>query len=182
VPRRILLDIDDDTKDRVHGGQQLSLFHAHYDSRGFLPIHYYEATTGKPVAMILRPGKTPDGTEVAMVLRQVAGLAEQAAMATSATPPVAGRRSNARSSPVSKPRPKAPVHASSVTNLSGMERRPVQHHPARPDQGRPAVRLSLQGKLGPACRPNRQAAAPTSGAACPSNQSLPTPKPHTSRL
>src|SRR4051812_48162972 len=29
------------------------------------------ATTGKPVAVILRPGKTPDGTEVALVLRHV---------------------------------------------------------------------------------------------------------------
>ena len=34
----ILLDIDD-TEDRVHGGQQLGLFNAHYDSRCFLPIH-----------------------------------------------------------------------------------------------------------------------------------------------
>ena len=70
VPRRIVLDIDD-TEDRVHGGQQLALFHAHYDSRCFLPIHIYEATTGKPVAVILRPGKTPDGAEVALVLRHV---------------------------------------------------------------------------------------------------------------
>jgi hypothetical protein len=69
-PRRIVLDIDD-TEDRVHGGQQLSLFHAHYDSRCFLPIHIYETTSGKPVAMILRPGKTPDGVEVALVLRHV---------------------------------------------------------------------------------------------------------------
>src|ERR1051325_2667591 len=72
VPRRILLDIDD-TEDRVHGGQQLSLWNAHYDSRCFLPIHIYEATTGKPVAVILRPGKTPDGAEVALVLRHVIG-------------------------------------------------------------------------------------------------------------
>src|SRR5215218_6500801 len=70
VPRRIVLDIDD-TEDRVHGGQQLALFHAHYDSRCFLPIHIYEAITGKPVAVILRPGKTPDGAEVALVLRHV---------------------------------------------------------------------------------------------------------------
>src|SRR5271169_3454576 len=70
VPRRILLDIDD-TEDRVHGGQQLSLWNAYYDSRCFLPIHIYEATTGKPVAIILRPGKTPDGAEVALVLRHV---------------------------------------------------------------------------------------------------------------
>jgi hypothetical protein len=70
VPRRIVLDIDD-TEDRVHGQQQLSLFHAHYDSRCFLPIHVYEAGTGKPVAVILRPGKTPDGAEVALVLRHL---------------------------------------------------------------------------------------------------------------
>src|SRR6202051_2560921 len=54
VPRRILLDIDD-TEDRVHGGQQLALFNAYYDSRCFQPIHIYEATTAKPVAIILRP-------------------------------------------------------------------------------------------------------------------------------
>jgi hypothetical protein len=70
VPRRIVLDIDD-TEDRVHGAQQLSLFHAHYDSRCFLPIHIYEAITGKPVAIILRPGKTPVGAEVALVLRHI---------------------------------------------------------------------------------------------------------------
>jgi len=70
VPRRIVLDIDD-TEDRVHGGQQLALFNAHYDSRCFLPIHLYEAISGKPVAVILRPGKTPDGSEVALVLRHV---------------------------------------------------------------------------------------------------------------
>ena len=70
VPRRIVLDIDD-TEDRVHGGQQLSLFHAHYDGRCFLPMHVYEATSGKPVAVILRPGKTPGGAEVALVLRHV---------------------------------------------------------------------------------------------------------------
>jgi hypothetical protein len=72
VPRRILLDIDD-TEDRVHGGQQLALFNAYYDSRCFQPIHLYEATTGKPVAIILRPGKTPDGAEVTLVLRHVIG-------------------------------------------------------------------------------------------------------------
>jgi hypothetical protein len=70
VPERIVLDIDD-TCDPAHGGQQLALFHAYYDERCFLPIHIYEATTGKPVAVILRPGKTPDGPEVALVLRHV---------------------------------------------------------------------------------------------------------------
>ena len=72
VPRRIVLDIDD-TQDRVHGGQQLALFNAYYDSRCFQPIHIYEAVTAKPVAIILRPGKTPDGAEVTLVLRHVIG-------------------------------------------------------------------------------------------------------------
>jgi hypothetical protein len=70
VPRRIVLDIDD-TCDTVHGQQQLALFHAHYGERCFLPVHVYEAISGKPVAVILRPGKTPDGAEVALVLRHV---------------------------------------------------------------------------------------------------------------
>jgi Transposase DDE domain group 1 len=70
VPRRIVLDIDD-TCDPAHGNQELALFHAHYGERCFLPIHVYEAVTGKPVAVILRPGKTPDGAEVMLVLRHV---------------------------------------------------------------------------------------------------------------
>jgi hypothetical protein len=70
VPQRIVLDIDD-TWDAVHGGQQLALFNAHHDGYGFLPIHIYEATSGKLVAAILRPGKTPSGQEVRSVLKLV---------------------------------------------------------------------------------------------------------------
>jgi hypothetical protein len=55
----------------VHGTQQLSLFNAHYDERCFLPIHIYEGTSGKPVAMILREGKTPSGKEVRTILKHV---------------------------------------------------------------------------------------------------------------
>lgn len=72
APRSITLDIDD-TCDRVHGHQQLSLFNAHYDERCFLPIHIYEGTSGKPVAVILREGKTPSGAEVRTVLGRVIG-------------------------------------------------------------------------------------------------------------
>ena len=70
VPKRITLDIDD-TTDRVHGGQQLSLFNGHADSYCFQPIHIYEAGSGKPVAFLLRPGKRPSGAEAAKVLRHV---------------------------------------------------------------------------------------------------------------
>src|SRR5882672_7675835 len=70
APSSITLDIDD-TFDAVHGHQQLSLFNAHYDERCFLPIHIYEAASGKPVAMILRAGKTPSGEEGRTVLKHV---------------------------------------------------------------------------------------------------------------
>jgi hypothetical protein len=72
APDAITLDIDD-TCDTVHGHQQLSLFNAHYDERCFLPIHIYEGATGKPVAIILRGGKTPSGVEVRTVLKRVIG-------------------------------------------------------------------------------------------------------------
>lgn len=69
-PASLTLDIDD-TLDVVHGHQQLSLFNAHHDERCFLPIHIYDATTGRPVAMILRPGKTPSGKEIRGHLRRL---------------------------------------------------------------------------------------------------------------
>jgi Transposase DDE domain group 1 len=62
-PESVTLDIDD-TLDVVHGRQQLSLFNAHDDERCFLPIHIYDTATGRPVAVILRPGKTPAGKEI----------------------------------------------------------------------------------------------------------------------
>ena len=72
VPARIILDIDD-TEDAVHGGQQLTLFNAHYDGYCFQPIHIFEAATGKPVLSLLRPGKRPSGEEAARILEHVIG-------------------------------------------------------------------------------------------------------------
>ena len=69
-PATVVLDIDD-TVDVVHGRQQLSLFHAHHDERCFLPIHVYDTATARPVAVILRPGKTPSGKEVRGHLRRL---------------------------------------------------------------------------------------------------------------
>lgn len=69
-PDAVVLDIDD-TVDVVHGHQQLSLFNAHYDERCFLPIHVYDTATSRPVAMILRPGKTPSGIEVRGHIRRL---------------------------------------------------------------------------------------------------------------
>jgi Transposase DDE domain group 1 len=69
-PAAVTLDIDD-TVDVVHGHQQLALFNAHYDERCFLPIHVYDTATSRPVAMLLRPGKTPSGKEVRGHLRRL---------------------------------------------------------------------------------------------------------------
>ena len=69
-PHAVTLDIDD-TVDVVHGHQQLALFNAHYDERCFLPIHVYDTATARPVAVLLRPGKTPLGSEVRGHLRRL---------------------------------------------------------------------------------------------------------------
>jgi hypothetical protein len=69
-PQAGTLDIDD-TVDVVHGHQQLSLFNAHYDERCFLPIHVYDTATSRPVAVLLRPGKTPSGGEIRGHLRRL---------------------------------------------------------------------------------------------------------------
>jgi len=69
-PEAVTLDIDDSC-DVVHGCQQLSLFNAYYDERCFLPIHIYDTERSRPVAVILRPGKTPSGVEIRGHLRRL---------------------------------------------------------------------------------------------------------------
>ena len=69
-PKAVTLDIDD-TCDVVHGTQQLSFWNGHYGERCFLPIHVYDTDTGRPVAMLLRTGKTPTGAEAAGHIRRL---------------------------------------------------------------------------------------------------------------
>jgi hypothetical protein len=69
-PAAVTLDIDD-TPDIVHGHQRLSLFNSHYGERCFLPIHVYDTATARPVAVLLRPGKTPSGEEIRDHLRRL---------------------------------------------------------------------------------------------------------------
>ena len=69
-PGQVTLDIDD-TCDVVHGYQQLSFWNGHYGERCFLPIHVYDTATGRPVAMMLRTGKTPTGAEAAGHIRRL---------------------------------------------------------------------------------------------------------------
>jgi len=65
-----VLDIDD-TFCAAHGGQQLAFWNAHHDERGFASMHIYHVASGTPVAAILRPARTPKGTEVRTVVKHV---------------------------------------------------------------------------------------------------------------
>jgi hypothetical protein len=62
-PDAVTLDIDD-TFDAAHGQQQLTFWNGFHGEHGFAPIHVYETATGRPVAFILRPVRTPSGREV----------------------------------------------------------------------------------------------------------------------
>jgi hypothetical protein len=68
--RMEILDIDD-TFCVAHGGQQLAFWNAHHDERGFASMHIYHVASGTPVAAILRPARTPKGTEVCTVVKHV---------------------------------------------------------------------------------------------------------------
>ena len=68
--KQAILDIDD-TFCAAHGGQQLAFWNAHHDERGFASMHIYHAASGTPVATILRPARTPKGTEVRTVIKHV---------------------------------------------------------------------------------------------------------------
>ena len=67
---RDIFDIDD-TFNAAYGGQQLTFWNAHHDERGFASMHIYHASTGLPVATILRPAKTPGGREVRAVVKHL---------------------------------------------------------------------------------------------------------------
>ena len=69
-PKAVTLDIDD-TSYVVHGYQQLSFWNGHHGERCLLPIPVYDTATGRPVAMLLRTGKTPSGVEVAGHIRRL---------------------------------------------------------------------------------------------------------------
>ena len=72
VPDRIELDIDD-TDDPAHGQQDLAIFNAHVGATCFQPMLIFEATSGKPLLALIRPGKRPSGKEVTYILRRIIG-------------------------------------------------------------------------------------------------------------
>jgi hypothetical protein len=69
-PELILLDFDD-TEDKTHGQQQLTLFNYYYDDYCYLPLHVYEGISGKLITSVLRPGKRPTGKQVVAILKRL---------------------------------------------------------------------------------------------------------------
>ena len=69
-PRRIVLDIDDTVRHRCTATSSYRCSTPITTSAAFCRSTSM-MRRGKPVAVILRPGKTPDGAEVALVLRHV---------------------------------------------------------------------------------------------------------------
>lgn len=69
-PESIVIDMDP-TPNRVYGGQQQGLFNAHYDEYCLMPFHVYEGQTGRLIATVVRPGKTPTDTEIIALLKRI---------------------------------------------------------------------------------------------------------------
>lgn len=70
APECIIIDMDP-TPNRVYGDQQLALFNAHYDEYCLMPFHVYEGLTGRLIATIVRPGKTPSKEEIIALLKRI---------------------------------------------------------------------------------------------------------------
>jgi hypothetical protein len=58
APECIIIDMDP-TVNRVYGDQQLALFNGYCDDYCLMPFHVYEGLTGRLIATVIRPGKTP---------------------------------------------------------------------------------------------------------------------------
>lgn len=76
-PKLIVLDLDH-SEDKTHGQQELACFNGHYGDHCYLPLFIFEGLSGKFVTAALRPGKTPKGSENAMILKRVLKLLRQA--------------------------------------------------------------------------------------------------------
>lgn len=70
VPPMLVLDLDPSAC-LTYGAQQLSLFNGHVGGHCLMPFHLYEGQSGRLIATVLRPGKTPTAREIIALLRRV---------------------------------------------------------------------------------------------------------------
>jgi hypothetical protein len=70
APDAVVLDIDP-TACITYGQQEFQLYNTHVGDHCLMPFHVYEGQTGKPIATILRPGKTPTAAEILALLKRI---------------------------------------------------------------------------------------------------------------
>lgn len=79
--KRVTIDLDQ-TPDPTHGGQQGSLFNAHYDTYCYIPLVAAISFSGEPdqyvVASVLRPGNAPDKCGAIALLSRLLPLLREA--------------------------------------------------------------------------------------------------------
>jgi hypothetical protein len=75
-PNCIIIDMDP-TINKTYGDQQLTLFNGYADEYCLMPFHVYDGITGQMITTVLRPGTTPTGTEIVIVLRRIVKIIRQ---------------------------------------------------------------------------------------------------------
>jgi hypothetical protein len=76
-PRAVCIDIDPSAHE-VYGQQELGLFAHKLDGHCLMPFYVFDGITGKLITAVIRPGKTPSGKEIMVVLKRVIGGLQRA--------------------------------------------------------------------------------------------------------
>ena len=69
-PKWLIFDFDD-TEDKTFGQQELAIFNGYYNDKCYLPLHIYEATSGRLVTAILKPGQRATGKQMLAIVRRL---------------------------------------------------------------------------------------------------------------
>jgi len=77
APAEVILDIDA-TDDPVHGGQTLSAYHGYFGQHQYFPLKVFDAASGFPLAVWLRPGTVHASCGATDTLRPVIAALRQA--------------------------------------------------------------------------------------------------------
>jgi len=70
APECIVIDVDPSSS-HCHGSQQMAIFNKYEDEYCLMPFHVYEGNTGREIATVIRPGKTPTAQEIISLLKRI---------------------------------------------------------------------------------------------------------------
>ena len=69
-PQAVCVDIDPSAHE-IYGQQELGLFAYKLDGHCLMPFYIFDGLSGKIISAVIRPGKTPSGKEIMVVLKRV---------------------------------------------------------------------------------------------------------------